>query len=63
MTLDDEIEYIQTKKLLHQLLDAIDNDILLAEPIGYHIHQTLDNMVENDVFGSEGQLDPRGDNR
>lgn len=35
----------------------------LVEVFDHHINVMLDTMNDNDTFGSEGQLDPRGDNR
>lgn len=35
----------------------------LAKPLLYAINEALDGMLDGDAFGTEGQLDPRGDRR
>lgn len=46
--LDAVIEYIKATK-----------DISIIQPLNY----AFDDLLESDVFGTEGQLDPRGDQR
>ncbi len=57
-----------TKKKLRAVLTKLADmgegpDPVLAKNICGAVDAMLDNMLEDDVFGTEGQLDPRGDHR
>jgi hypothetical protein len=55
-------QYLRNKTVLERLLEMNEdatfvNDIATALDIGF------DELLHDDVFGTEGQLDPRGDHR
>lgn len=51
-------------RVLARMTDMIRNDTGgLSKTLLYHLNEMLDGMVDSDAFGTEGQLDPRGDNR
>lgn len=51
-------------RVLARMTDMICNDTCgLSKTLLYHLNEMLDGMVDSDAFGTEGQLDPRGDNR
>lgn len=53
----------QLIKILDTLTDRLDQNVLDWEICLGYIDVMLEEMLCDDVFGTEGQLDPRGDNR
>lgn len=51
------------KKVLKNIEDHITEDKKDAQPMIDELNDMLDNLRSNDYFGTEGQLDPRGDGR
>lgn len=49
------------RRILSKLADFIEenDDRIFCDDIGYF----LDEQLDNDMFGTEGQCDPRGDKR
>lgn len=56
-----------TKKSLRQVFEAIleqcEKDPRDAKIYLEEINKMLDSLLQEDFFGTEGQLDPRGDHR
>ena len=50
-------------KVLPRLAELIKEDEVLAERLQESLENLLDEYQEDDGFGTEGQLDPRGDQR
>jgi len=59
----EDIQRTRTDQILINIRAAIHNNPDLAEPFEHHLNNMLDTMTDNDIFGTEGQLDPRGDKR
>lgn len=52
------------ERVLARVTDMIRNDTDgLGKMLLYHLNEMLDGMADADAFGTEGQMDPRGDNR
>jgi hypothetical protein len=56
------------KKNLITVLNRISNDVSISDDETVELwasafDEMLDNLKDNDFFGTEGQNDPRGDNR
>lgn len=56
-----------TRKNADKVLARIGNDIregsAAAKVLLYQLNEMLDGLAGSDFYGTEGQLDPRGDNR
>lgn len=53
-------------KHLRKLADWLESDECAAEEratVAESFNEMIDNLHESDFFGTEGQLDPRGDQR
>ncbi len=55
----------QMRKAFNGFMDMIDkvNDPDLLKEVKAEFNDWLDEYLANDFFGTEGQLDPRGDQR
>lgn len=52
------------ERVLARITDMVRNDTDgLSKTLLYHLNEMLDVMSDADAFGTEGQLDPRGDQR
>lgn len=51
------------KAVLVKLADSASRDKSFAKQICFELNIFLDDLLNNDFFGTEGQLDPRGDHR
>lgn len=49
--------------VLERLVRLVQEDKNLAEDLSFQMEQMLDELNSLDAFGTEGQLDPRGDFR
>lgn len=50
-------------KVLARIGSSIRNDKSAAKVLLYQLNEMLDGLCDSDFYGTEGQLDPRGDNR
>lgn len=50
-------------EVLERIGDLIRNDKDAAKILLYQMNEMLDGLLGADFFGTEGQLDPRGDRR
>lgn len=51
------------RTVLTRLADAADRDKAFGKQISHELNIFLDDLSNNDFFGTEGQLDPRSDRR
>ena len=58
VTLKDFEEVLDNIKQLFRMSDKTSKKIMCDD-----LNEMLDMQLENDFFGTEGELDPRGDNR
>lgn len=54
---------LTTADVLRNLATMCEEDSVLSVEVGMRLDEVLDDMLDNDVFGTEGQNDPRGDRR
>lgn len=54
---------LTTADILRRLAAMCEEDDVLSEEVGERLTDFLDDMLDDDVFGTEGQNDPRGDRR
>jgi hypothetical protein len=52
------IKVLEKMKELYESSDSYDKQIMCDD-----LNEMLDNQLSNDFFGTEGQRDPRGDQR
>jgi hypothetical protein len=52
------IKVLEKMKELYESSDSYDKQIMCDD-----LNEMLDNQLSNDFFGTEGQSDPRGDQR
>lgn len=50
-------------RVLENMVDLAKSDETYADVFSDHLDEVLDNIQGDDVFGTEGQCDPRGDFR
>lgn len=50
-------------EVLRALATLCDDDVILGKEVLERLQEPLDDMLEDDLFGTEGQNDPRGDRR
>lgn len=50
-------------EVLRALATLCDEDVILGREVLERLQEPLDDMLEDDLFGTEGQNDPRGDRR
>lgn len=49
--------------VLNRMADLVEKDVEYAEIFSIELQEFLEILLKNDVFGTEGQSDPRGDMR
>lgn len=54
---------LTTADVLRKLAAMCEEDSVLSVEVGMRLDEVLDDMLDDDVFGTEGQNDPRGDRR
>lgn len=54
---------LTTADVLRTLAAMCEEDSVLSVEVGMRLDEVLDDMLDDDVFGTEGQNDPRGDRR
>lgn len=60
MTTDnDEAKRLALTKMFEHMFDMIGDDVIDANIFNEELHIFLDRLMEDDYFGTEGQLDPR----
>jgi len=52
-----------SRKTLERLADLIESGQTDSQAIVNRVDRALDTLLDDDVFGTEGQWDPRGDQR
>lgn len=58
-----ESDNMWVQNILQNLLLLVEKEKIVAWQLRENLELMLDNMLEDDGFGTEGQLDPRGDRR
>ena len=53
----------RVKKVLERMIDLVEKDGNFADSFSTILESGLEDMACDDEFGSEGQVDPRGDGR
>ena len=54
---------LRIKRVLERIMDGVDEDEDVAEIIADALDSMLEDLAQDDFFGSERALDPRGDGR
>ena len=64
MTTDnDESKRLSLTKMFEHMFNVIGDDEICSDMFNEELNAFLDRLVEEDYFGTEGQCDPRGDQR
>ena len=56
-------EVTKLENIFNKLLEMAKEDEMEAEAVSQFVDEMLEEMLGCDFFGTEGQNDPRGDNR